>query len=119
MVVFSAIRTTDVSNYLEKVKAHENAQNNNSETSEGRDWMKNVIHLSSGGDFSAIIKDYMSSFGQNLTQGSWGANLTTFYKYSSDPVYDAKSDDVYNAINKGAAMINFFGHSATGTRGHQ
>ena len=110
-----AIQPTDISNYLEKVKTHEDAQNNAPQTAAGRDWMKNIIHLSSGGDLSAAIKEYTTSFAQILSYSTWGANVTTFYKYSDDPVYDAKTDAVYNAINKGAAMINFFGHSATGT----
>ncbi len=111
----SAIQPVDVSNYLEKVKAHENAQNNAPQTAEARDWMKNIITLSSGGDISSAIKEYTGGFSRQLSNSTWGANVTTFYKYSDDPVYDAKTDEVYNAINKGASLINFFGHSATGT----
>ena len=111
----SAIQPVDVSNYLEKVKTFENSQNNAPQTADSRDWMKNIIHLSSGGNISAIIKEYTTNFAQILSKSTWGANVTTFYKYSDDPVYDAKTDEVYNAINKGVALINFFGHSATGT----
>ena len=101
--------------YLDKVKEHENALKNAPQTLEARQWMKNVMHLSGGGNEGPIIKEYMKNFGDTLQASKVGLNITTFYKTSLDPVQIALNDQIFNLLNKGVSLINFYGHSASST----
>jgi Peptidase family C25 len=101
--------------YLDKVKEHENVLKNAPQTLEARQWMKNVMHLSGGGNEGPIIKVYMKNFGDTLQSSKAGLNVTTFYKTSLDPVQIALNDQIFNLLNKGVSLINFYGHSATAT----
>ena len=98
--------------YLDKVKEHENALKNAPQTLADRQWMKNVMHLSGGGNEGPIIKEYMKNFADTLQASKAGLNVTTFYKTSLDPVQIAINSQVFDYINKGSSLITFYGHSA-------
>ena len=101
--------------YLDKVKEHENALKNAPQTLEARQWIKNVMHLSGGGNEGPIIKEYMKNFADTLQASKAGLNVTTFYKTSLDPVQIAVNDQIFGMINKGVSVISFYGHSASST----
>ena len=105
----------DMQVYLEKVKEHESILKNAPQTLEARQWMKNVMHLSGGNAEGPIIKEYMKNFGDTLQASKAGLNITTFYKTSLDPVQIALNDQIFNLIDKGVSLINFYGHSASST----
>ena len=111
----SAYTPTDVLNYLDKVKTLETIQRTAPQDLANRDWMKNVLNLSGGGDLGDIIKGYMSNYETTLKYSFWAPTTTSFYKNSLDPIKDAQGTDVYNLLNKGVILTNFFGHSATST----
>lgn len=98
--------------YLDKIKEHESALKNAPQTLGDRQWMKNVMHLSGGGNEGPIIKEYMKNFADTLQASKAGLNITTFYKTSLDPVQVALNDQIFNLLNKGVSMISFYGHSA-------
>lgn len=42
------INGTEIKNYLDKVKSHENYLKNSSHTIEAKEWQKRIVHLSGG-----------------------------------------------------------------------
>lgn len=107
--------TTDIKNYLDKVKTWETNLRTLPQTVEDREWMKNVMHLSGGGEQGPIIKEYMGYFADSLKAGKAGVKVTSFYKSSLDPVQIALNDQIFDRINKGTSLITFYGHSAATT----
>jgi hypothetical protein len=108
----AASSTTDLKTYLNKVKGHEYAQKNTPYSAEGRDWMKNILHLNGGGSVSASIKSYMDQFSSIASSDVWGAKTTQFAKDNVDPVQVSQNQQIYDRINKGVSLITFFGHSS-------
>jgi Peptidase family C25 len=109
----AASSPTDVRAYLEKVKGLEGIQKNAPQSVGERDFFKNILHLSGGGTVGEPIKFQLKSFADVLSKGKFGANITTFYKNTIDPVEVAQNDKIFDRINKGLSIITFFGHSAT------
>lgn len=106
----------DVFNYLEKVKTHASIFDVTGSSIEDREWLKQIIHLS-GGD-PGIQQDIFNHLKvmEDIIEGvSFGANVNTFRKISSDPIQTSLSQEILNRINKGIAMLTFFGHSSAGT----
>ena len=110
----AAKNTKDIDAYLKKVIEHE-AQKNNPQTIEGKLWMKRVLHLSGGDSFiQGQIRNMLSNMGDVLETTSFGGDITTFYKTSSDPIENSQSEAVREIINNGVSILTFFGHSAVG-----
>jgi Peptidase family C25 len=107
--------TTDIKNYLDKVKIYERNLATLPQTLADRQWLKNVMHLSGGGNEGPIIKDNMDIFADTLKASKAGANVTTFYKNNLGPVQTILNDQIFDRINKGTSLITFYGHSAAST----
>ena len=105
----------DVKTYLDKIKALE-ANTNLPQTIEDKAWMKRVIHLG-GGDVTIqnSIKNDLSYMENIIENNKFGAQVSSFYKTSSDPIQISQTDQIFDIINNGVSMITFFGHSAVGT----
>jgi hypothetical protein len=104
----------EVRMYLTKVIQHENGLR--SPDYEERLWRKEVVHL--GGGASAgeqqSIHAALDQMEQFLREGLIGANVTSFYKTSSDPVQYSVSQELTRRINEGTGLVTFFGHSGAG-----
>ncbi len=106
----------DVFNYLDKAKSNALLGDVANLSIADRVWRKNVIHLS-GGDIN-IQQDLFNklSLMESLLEGnSFGADVTTYRKVSSDPVTTALSKKILDQINEGISMLTFFGHSSANT----
>ncbi len=106
----------EISLFLKKVKDFEaNAQA--AQSIENRQWMKNILHLGGGGVAAeqALIKAHLAGMESIISNNLFGASVTSFFKSSSDPIQVSKSEQIFEYINKGVAIITFFGHSAIGT----
>ncbi len=111
-----AARTADdVMNYLDKIKTHEIRQNEE-QTQEFQAWKKGVIHLSGGSasNQSALFR-FLNDMGGVISNNTFGADVKTFRKTSADPLERATTEAIMTQIDKGAALLTFFGHSAVGT----
>ncbi len=107
----------DVSNYLEKVFAHEQIANTEY-TLETREWTKNVLHLSGGDtelDLDEQIFAKLGDMEEIIEASTFGGNVITYRKTSADPLQTATSTEILQNISDGQAMITFFGHSGAGT----
>ncbi len=105
----------EIKTYLDKVKVYENTDVLG-QTVDEKEWMKKVVHLG-GGDpnIQSTIRNHLSVMEDTLTNNKFGAEVTSFYKTSADPIQISQSEQIFNAINNGLSMLTFFGHSAVGT----
>lgn len=109
----SAKTDTEVRNYLAKITSHEQGLKN----TEPDEWRKNVLHFGggSGQQQQTEFKNYLNSFGDIIKDTLFGGRTYTFSKTSTAPIQIIVSDSVTKLMNKGAALITFFGHgSVTG-----
>lgn len=109
----SATNATQVTNYLEKVKEHEQGLAQNPPV----DWHKRILHFSGGADLGQqqAFKSYLESFGNIIKDTLYGARVFSFAKTTTSPIQINVSDSIEKLINYGASVITFFGHgSVTG-----
>ena len=111
-----AARTpVQVKEYLDKIVLHESSDNE-SQTIDDQLWKKRIIHLSGGdANIQQILFTYLSNMANVISNNSFGADVITFRKFSSDPIQTSTSTEILNLINSGTSIITFFGHSAVGT----
>ncbi len=104
----------EVRMYLEKIRQHEAGLR--SPAYEDRLWRKEVVHLGGGASTGEqqTIHSALDQMEDNLREGSIGANVTSFYKTSSDPIQYSVSQELTRRINEGSGLITFFGHSGAG-----
>lgn len=109
-------KTENVELYLKKVKDYEKIKRDG-QSIEDRKWVKEIIHLGGGGIASeqSLIKSNLTALENIIENNKFGGNVTSFYKSSTDPIEQSKSDQIFSRINKGVSIITFFGHSAVGT----
>lgn len=112
----SVVYPQEVSVYLNKVKEYEQAQANQSPSSD-RKWMKNVIHIVGASDdnLGNILSQSMEGFRKIIIDTLYGANVSTFSKSSADAVQQLNSQDLTDLINNGTSLITYFGHSSAST----
>lgn len=112
----AAISPKEISIYLNKVKNLE-ATVSNGQTIEERAWMKNIIHLGGGGSSGeqVAIKNNLERMAGEIEGNLFGGRVTPFYKTSTDPIQQSRSEQIFDRINEGTAVITFFGHSSPGT----
>ncbi len=108
----AALNPAEVKLYLEKVSQFENNQNL-PQTLDDKAWMKRVVHLG-GGDptIQAAIQNNLNSYKSIIENSSYGADVYSFFKTSTDPIQISQSDLLDSLINDGTSMITFFGHSS-------
>ena len=111
----SALTETAITDYLDKIQTHEDPREE-SQTYEDQNWKKQIIHLSGGSsDIQNLLFNFLNDMGDVIGNRTFGADLLTFRKTSSDPIQTATSEQIINSINGGSSIISFFGHSAVGT----
>ncbi|PBQ34076.1 hypothetical protein CNR22_20605 [Sphingobacteriaceae bacterium] len=101
------ITNSEVMTYLAKVQKYE-------EPAALVDWKKQVLHFVGGDDEVLLnqLSGYMTGFEQIIEDSLFGGNVTTVKKNTTAPVQSNISDSLRNVINRGAALINFFGHGS-------
>ena len=110
-----ASKANDVRIYLDKVMAHETAQNS-PQSINNKEWMKRLIHLGGGNSSEQTqFKGYLNTLKNVIENNSYGGKVTSFFKQSSDPIQISQSDELTNLINDGVSIISFFGHASSGT----
>ncbi len=111
----AASTPNDVKVYLEKMQTLE-SNNNLPQTYVDRAWQKRILHLS-GGDptIQVPIAGYLKTMEEVIENNKFGAEVTTFYKTSTDPVQISESEEIFDLINNGVSILTFFGHSGVGT----
>lgn len=110
----AATNADQVSTYLQKIQDLEAQQQNAVQTLENRGWMKNFVHLGGGRNSSEqnIIRQHLNTMSTTISNSNYGANVTSFFKTSANPIQAAQSAFLDSLINAGVSQITFFGHSS-------
>jgi hypothetical protein len=97
--------------YYNKVVEFESTKNL-PQTLTDKGWMKNILHLGGGGiGDQQSIKNHLNIFENTIENSDFAANVTSFFKTSSDPIQGPQSESLFRVINGGTSIITFFGHS--------
>ncbi len=109
----AATNADQVSLYLKKIRDVE-AQQASQQTLTDRGWMKNVVHLGGGSNSSqqSIIRSNLDDMADIISGVRYGAEVTSFFKTSSNPIQAAQSAFLDSLINTGVSLVTFFGHSS-------
>lgn len=110
----SAKTLADVEYYLAKVKQHDNNQTSANSSTEGYEWMKQILHFGGGNDVGQqnLFRGYLRNYETIIEDTAFGGNVSTFLKTTSDPIQQTTSDTLKNLINTGVSMLTFFGHAS-------
>ncbi len=112
----SATTTTDLKEYYNKIIEYEATQNDTSDPVQTKDkiWMKRALHLGGGSNQSQqnAFKFYLNNYKAELESDNYGANVTSVFKTSTDPIQLVESVLIDSLIDNGISLVTFFGHAA-------
>jgi hypothetical protein len=113
----SVINGKEIEDYLEKVREYESAQKNAPNTIAGREWMKNVVHVTGSSDpfLGTVLCNYMSVYRQIAQDTLFGGKVYTFCKTSTSPVEQLSSERISHLFEEGIGILTYFGHSSATT----
>jgi Peptidase family C25 len=113
----SVVSGKEIEDYLEKVKEYELAQKTADNTLEGREWMKNVVHVTGSSDpyLGTVLCNYMGVLKELAEDTVFGAKVTTFCKSSTNPVEQLSSEKLAQLFHEGISVLTYFGHSSSTT----
>jgi hypothetical protein len=113
----SVVFPSEIASYLQKVKEYEANQKNAPQTIAGRDWMKNVMHVTGASDpyLGTVLCNYMDAYRDLITDTLTGAKIFTFCKTSADPIEHLSNEHIAELFEEGLSVITYFGHSSATT----
>lgn len=113
----SVVYGSEVAEYLQKVKAYEQAQAFQSPLIKDKAWLKNFVHIigASEQNLNNQLVQNMSDYEQIIKDTLYGAKVTTFTKNSSDAVQQLNSTLLTNLFTEGISVMTYFGHSSATT----
>lgn len=113
----SAINGAEVEDYLEKIKGYELAQRTSPNTLAGREWMKNIVHVTGASDpyLGVVLCNYMNVYRQLIQDTLFGGNVHSFCKNTAVPDDQNNSDRIAKLFEEGIGILNYFGHSSATT----
>jgi hypothetical protein len=113
----SVVKGSEIEIYLDKVKQYEAAQKNAPNTLAGREWMKNIVHVTGASDsyLGTVLCNYMGVYKQIVQDTSYGAKVTSFCKASTNTVEQLNSEKIAKLFEEGISILTYFGHSSSTT----
>ncbi|HEY0679184.1 MAG TPA: C25 family cysteine peptidase [Chitinophagaceae bacterium] len=113
----SVVSPKEIEDYLEKMMEYETVQRTAPYTIAGRDWMKNVMHVTGASDpyLGTVLCNYMNSYKSLLEDTLAGAKVITFCKTSANPVEQLSNDRISQLFEEGLSIVSYFGHSSSTT----
>ena len=118
----SARSNTELSDYLNKVKLFDAAQDSthvyNTHT---KDWQKQVIHFAGGSSTSQQnqFQFYLNGMRDIIADSLFGANTTSVYKTNSDPLDPTILNSITDRITNGVSLMTYFGHASGNNSGFE
>ncbi len=113
----SVVQSSEIEDYLEKIKEYENQQKNAPNTIDARGWMKNVLHVTGSSDpyLGVVLCNYMSNYKQIIQDTAYGGRVQTFCKASTNAIEQINNEKISQLFEEGIGIITYFGHSSTTT----
>lgn len=113
----SVVTGKEIEDYLEKVQEYEITQQTSANTLAGREWMKNVVHVTGSSDayLGTVLCNYMGVLKQVIEDTVYGGKVTTFCKTTTNPVEQLSSERLAQLFNEGISILTYFGHSSSTT----
>lgn len=113
----SVVSGKEIEDYLEKMKEYETMQRTAPNTIAGRDWMKNVMHVTGASDYylGTVLCAYMDSYKSILEDTLAGVKVLTFCKTSANPIEQLSNDRIAELFEEGLSIVSYFGHSSSTT----
>lgn len=113
----SVVRGSEIEDYLDKIKVYENTQVTAPNTLAGRQWMKNVVHVTGASDLylGTVLCNYMSVYKELAEDTLFGAHVTTFCKSTTITSEQLSSEKIKQLFEEGISVLTYFGHSSATT----
>lgn len=104
----------ELDTYLSKLQTMESNMANLPQTVADRAWTKQLLHLGGGTTPSErqSIRRGLENMAGVASDAAFAANVTAYYKSSSDPTETAGLSEIFERINEGTSVITFSGHSS-------
>ncbi len=114
-----AINGAEVEIYLEKIKEFDQSQQNAANTIAGRDWMKNVVHVTGATDpfLQSILCGYMNGYRQIISDTLFGANVLSFCSTTLNQDDQLSGQLFPQLFSSGIGVLCYFGHSSVSALG--
>ena len=111
----SVVNGMEIELYLSKLKEYESLQQTAPNTIDGRLWMKTGLHLTGVSEpyLGSILCNYVTSYGQLISDTLCGDYITTFCDGNASNVTSIPSTVVSNLFQNGMSELCYFGHSAS------
>lgn len=112
----SAWTNQEIGNYLEKVKAYEEAiKPLPVPTVEHEFWKKKALHIAGSSDINiqGELLTSLDACGNILMDTLIGGTVTTIKKTSTDPVEQVNNTAIDSLMNKGLGYTSFYGHGSS------
>lgn len=113
----SVVHPVEVEYYLEKVKEYEAVQQTAANTLEGKEWMKNILHVTGSSDpyLGTVLCNYMGVYRQIIEDTMFGGKVSSFCKASTNTIEQLNSEKIKTLLEDGVSILTYFGHSSTTT----
>jgi hypothetical protein len=113
----SVIYPQEVTDYLKKVKEHEDQQRFKSPLIKDKAWMKNVVHIvgSSEPGLQNTLDIFMNNYANIIKDTLFGARVTTFTKTSANAIQQISEGVLDKLFEEGITLMTYFGHSSSTT----
>ena len=111
---------SELSVYLEKVKAFEANQDSTSlYATATKDWQKHLIHFAGGGNANEqyIFQTYLNAMADLAEDDYFAGNTMRIIKQSANPLTPAQIQGISDRISEGVTVLNFFGHASSSQSG--
>lgn len=111
----AAINPAEVALYARKLKEVERQIAEAGQNIEDTDWMKQALFLGGGQTVSEqeTIKRNLGYMEEIFEESKFGAKVTSVFRTSSDPIETTRQEAIFERINKGVSIVNFYGHSSS------
>ncbi len=110
----SVVSPQELSQYLEKVKQYEQAQQSPVQTIADKAWMKNVVHVIGSNDdgIYSVLKTYMNNYQSIIQDTFYGGNVYNFDKVTTGPATPIVNSLMATLFQTGIGLLTYFGHSS-------
>jgi hypothetical protein len=110
----AAVKSTEISDYLDKIIEFDEAIVNAPQTLEGKRWLKTALTTGGGATIGErnAIRDNLNNVANVLRNGKLGADVISLFKDSNDPVQTSNYTKLQELLKNGIFHWTFFGHSS-------